>query len=48
MKEGDLMSKRKQAHAFNAMKSGAINGNFKNTTSHGKGRAVAKHSTKNK
>ncbi len=42
------MSKRKQTHAFNTMKNGTMNGNFKNSSSHGKGRAVAKHSTKNK
>ncbi len=43
------MSKRKQSRAFNSMKqSGTMNGNFKNTTSHGKGREIAKHSTKKK
>lgn len=47
MEEGDVMGKKKHGHQSNFMKA-SMNGNFKNTTSHGKGRAVAKHSTKNK
>ena len=47
MKVGDVMGKKKHGNQSNFMKMNA-NSNFKKSSSHGKGRAVATHSTKNK